>query len=58
MTIDYDTLVAYVMGSLTPEQEREVVAHLRENPEDAAWVRDMFEVVAEVALSRGACRGA
>ena len=52
MTIDYDTLVAYVLGSLTPEQEREVVEHLRANPEDAAWVRDMFEVMAEVALGQ------
>ena len=52
MTMDYDTLVSYVLGSLTPEQEREVVEHLRANPEDAAWVRDMFEVVAEVALSQ------
>ena len=52
MTIDYDTLVSYVMGSLTPEQEREVVEHLRANPEDAAWVRDMFEVVAEVTLTQ------
>ena len=52
MTIDYDTLVAYVLGSLTPEQEHEVVEHLKANPEDAAWVRDMFEVVAEAALSQ------
>jgi len=50
MTPDRDTLIQYVMGGLTPEQEREVIAYLRSHPEDAAWVRDMFEVMAEVAL--------
>ena len=50
MTPDRDTLIEYVMGSLTPEQELEVIDYLRAHPEDAAWVRDMFEVMAEVAL--------
>jgi anti-sigma-K factor RskA len=51
-TIDRDVLLEYVMGSLTPEREKEVAAYLRQNPEDAAWVRDMFEAVTEVALDQ------
>jgi anti-sigma-K factor RskA len=50
--IDRDVLLEYVMGSLTPEREKEVAAYLRQNPEDAAWVRDMFEAVSEVALDQ------
>jgi anti-sigma-K factor RskA len=50
--IDRDVLLEYVMGSLTPEREKVVAAYLRQNPEDAAWVRDMFETVASVALSQ------
>lgn len=50
--IDRDVLLEYVMGGLTPEREKEVAAYLRQNPEDAAWVRDMFETVANVALDQ------
>jgi anti-sigma-K factor RskA len=50
--IDKDVLLEYVMGGLTPEREKEVAAYLRQNPEDAAWVRDMFETVANVALDQ------
>ena len=50
--IDRDVLLEYVMGSLTPEREKEVAAYLRQNPTDAAWVRDMFEVMADVALDQ------
>ncbi len=52
MTIDRDLLLDYVMGSLTPEQELEVAAHLNAHPEEAAWVRDMFETLAAVALAQ------
>jgi anti-sigma-K factor RskA len=52
MNIDRDVLLEYVMGGLTPEREKEVAAYLRQNPEDAAWVRDMFETVANVALDQ------
>jgi anti-sigma-K factor RskA len=51
-TIDRDVLLEYVMGGLTPEREKEVAAYLRQNPQDAAWVRDMFETVTEVALDQ------
>jgi anti-sigma-K factor RskA len=51
-TIDRDVLLEYVMGSLTPEREKEVAGYLRQNPQEAAWVRDMFEAVTEVALSQ------
>jgi anti-sigma factor RsiW len=51
-TIDRDMLLEYVMGSLTPEQEKEVAAYLRTHPDDAAWVRDMFETVTMVALNQ------
>lgn len=50
--IDRDVLLEYVMGSLTPEREKEVAAYLRQNPAEAAWVRDMFETVATVALDQ------
>jgi anti-sigma-K factor RskA len=49
---DRDVLLEYVMGGLTPEREKEVAAYLRQNPEDAAWVRDMFETVTAVALDQ------
>ena len=51
-TIDRDVLLEYVMGGLTPEREKEVATYLRQNPEDAAWVRDMFETLATVALDQ------
>jgi anti-sigma-K factor RskA len=50
--IDRDILLEYVMGGLTPEREKEVAAYLRQNSEDAAWVRDMFETVTAVALDQ------
>jgi anti-sigma-K factor RskA len=50
--IDRDVLLEYVMGGLTSEREKEVAAYLRQNPEDAAWVRDMFETLAAVALNQ------
>jgi anti-sigma-K factor RskA len=50
--VDRDVLLEYVMGSLTPEREKEVAAYLRQNPEDAAWVRDMFETITNVALDQ------
>jgi anti-sigma-K factor RskA len=50
--IDRDVLLEYVMGGLTPEREKEVAAYLRQHPIDAAWVRDMFEAVSEVALDQ------
>ncbi len=50
--IDRDVLLEYVMGSLTPEREKEVAAYLRQNPQEAAWVRDMFEVMSNVALDQ------
>ena len=50
--IDRDVLLDYVMGSLTPEREKEVAAYLHQNLQEAAWVRDMFESVANVALDQ------
>jgi anti-sigma-K factor RskA len=50
--IDRDVLLEYVMGGLTPEREKEVAAYLRQNPDEADWVRDMFEMVADVALDQ------
>ncbi len=52
MTIDQDILLEYVMGGLTPEAEREVASYLNQNPNEAAWTRDLFEVLAEVALAQ------
>jgi anti-sigma-K factor RskA len=51
MTIDENVLLAYVMGSLTPEEEAAVIAHLRQHPEDAAWVKTMFELRGEMAMT-------
>ena len=50
--MDRDRLLEYVMGGLTPAEDREVAAHLREHPEDAAWVRDTFEALALLALAQ------
>lgn len=52
MSTDRDTLIAYVMGQLSPQEEREVVRYLRQHPEEAAWVRDLFEMMAAVALAQ------
>lgn len=51
MSVDRDKLVAYSLGAVTEAEERAVVEHLRSNPQDAAFVRDLFESLAEVALS-------
>ena len=50
MTIDHDRLIEYVMGALTPEEEKDIATHLNEHPDDAAFVRDLFENMAEIAL--------
>lgn len=52
MNFDRDSLLDYVMGALTPEQELEMAQYLNENPDEAAWVRDMFETLADVALTQ------
>lgn len=52
MTIDRDTLVAYVMGQLSAQEEREVAHYLSQHPQEAAWVRDLFEIVAAMALAQ------
>ncbi len=51
MTINQDVLLDYVMGALTPEEEREVAFYLNEHPEEAREVRDLFEAMADVALN-------
>ena len=51
MTINQELLIDYVMGALTPEEEREVATYLNEHPDQAAEVRDLFELLADVALS-------
>lgn len=48
MTVDKDVLLAYVMGTLDPGDEHIVVAHLREHPADAAWVRAMLDTKASL----------
>ena len=52
MTFERDRLLDYVIGALTPEQEQEIAQYLNEHPEEAAWVRDMFETFADVALAQ------
>ena len=52
MTFERDMLLDYVMGALTPEQEIEIAQYLSNHPEEAAWVRDMFETFADVALAQ------
>ena len=51
MNVDQDTLVAYVLGLLSPKDEDEVTQHLRAHPDEAAWVKDSFEALATYALS-------
>ncbi len=51
MTITQDVLLDYVMGALTPEEEREVALYLNEHPEEAREVRDLFAAMADVALN-------
>lgn len=48
---DEDTLVAYALGILSPEETARVEAHLREHPEDAATVRDYLEGLSAMVLS-------
>ncbi len=52
MTFDRDVLIDYLMGNLTALEEREVAVYLTEHPDEAAWVRDLFEVMAELALAQ------
>lgn len=49
MTIDESVLLDYVMGSLTPEEEAAVARYLKEHPDDARWVKSLFELRGEVA---------
>lgn len=51
MKIDDDTLVAYALGMLTPEEEDEVARYLQEHPEAAAEVQAHFQALAAFALS-------
>jgi anti-sigma-K factor RskA len=51
VTIDETILLDYVMGSLTPDKEAAVVTHLQHHPDDAAWVKAMFELRGEVAMT-------
>lgn len=46
-----DTLIAYTLGLLSAEEEREVVRHLRAHPEDAARVRELFDTLTAFALA-------
>ena len=47
-----DKLIDYVLGSLTPQEEQAVVAYLKEHPEEAAKVRDLFEMMTDFALAQ------
>lgn len=51
MKIDDDVLIAYAMGTLLPEEEREVVLFLRRNPEAAARAQSYFDTLTDFALS-------
>lgn len=51
MKIDDDTLIAYALGMLTPEEEDEVARYLQGHPEAAAEVQAHFEALAAFALS-------
>lgn len=50
MVIDPDTLVAYVIGTLSPEEERQVEAWLRDHPEEERRLREEQEALANMAL--------
>lgn len=52
MTVTEDTLIDYVMGALTADEERTVSAYLHDHPNEAAMVRDYFEVMALIALDQ------
>lgn len=52
MNVDRDMLVSYALGAVTEAEERAIVEHLRSHPQDAALVRDLFESLAEMALSQ------
>ena len=49
--MDRETLLDYALGALTREEEARVVEHLRTDPVDAAFVRDVFESLADVAMT-------
>ena len=50
MTVSEDTLIDYVMGALSSAEEAAVAAYLNDHPDEAAMVRDFFEVMARLAL--------
>lgn len=52
MNVTEATLIDYVMGALTPAEERSVVIYLKNHPAEAAVVRDYFEVLAVLALAQ------
>ena len=52
MTITEDTLIDCLMGALTADEERIVAAYLRDHPDEAAMMRDYFEVMALLALDQ------
>jgi anti-sigma-K factor RskA len=51
MKIDEDTLIAYALGALSSEEEREVAQYLREHPEAAAQVQEFFDTLTAFAMS-------
>ena len=52
MTLGEDILIDYVMGALSNAEEREVALYLNDHPEEAALVRDFFELLAVLALDQ------
>ncbi|MEM7736446.1 MAG: anti-sigma factor [Deinococcota bacterium] len=51
INLDDMKLLDYVTGGLTPQEERELAAYLQAHPDKAAEARDLFELMAEVALT-------
>lgn len=52
MLVDKDSLVAYALGMLSVHEARQIEVHLRNSAEDAATVRDYFEVLTAIVLSQ------
>jgi len=50
MTVDHDQLVAYALGTLPPERERDIEQYLINNPEAEQEVRGLMDALAQVAL--------
>ncbi|PYE54912.1 anti-sigma factor domain-containing protein [Deinococcus yavapaiensis] len=50
MVIDPDTLVSYVIGTLSPDEERQVEAWLRDHPEEERRLLEEQEALASMAL--------